>query len=364
TLGSLLPSLIGRFGLDNAAAGSLFAVMSLGIMAGSIVFGPVVDRYGYKGLLTACITLILVGLEGLALAPTRALLVPAILLIGFGGGVVNGGTNALVADISEEGKSARLALVGVFFGIGALGMPFVLGVLLDSVSYTTIVAFTGVPVACAALYCALIRFPAPKQPQGFPLAQGVRLLRDPTLLLLGLMLFFESGMEITAGGWMAAYVQESLALPAERALFFISLYWAGMTVARLVLGRLLDRLDPAHVLVVSIGTALLAALLLIAGRSVATAAVGSTLLGAGFAGVFPIVLGFVGDRYVALSGTAFSVVIVMALMGGTALPWLTGVLGDAVGLRASFALIPTALIAMGLVFTAVRRGIRVPAPVR
>ncbi|MGH7504315.1 MAG: MFS transporter, partial [Longimicrobiales bacterium] len=62
TLGSLLPSLIGRFGLDNAAAGSLFAVMSLGIMAGSVVFGPVVDRYGYKGLLTACITLILVGL--------------------------------------------------------------------------------------------------------------------------------------------------------------------------------------------------------------------------------------------------------------------------------------------------------------
>ena len=49
--------------------------------------------------------------------------------IGFGGGIINGGTNALVADISAENKGANLSLLGVFFGIGALGMPLLLGVL-------------------------------------------------------------------------------------------------------------------------------------------------------------------------------------------------------------------------------------------
>ncbi len=354
-LGSLLPSLIGRFGLDRSAAGSLFAVMSLAILAGSVVFGPIVDRYGYKGLLAACIALIAIGLEGLAFAPTRALLVPAILLVGFGGGVVNGGTNALVADISGEGKSAALAVVGVFFGIGALGMPFVLGVLLGRAGYGAVVAGIGAVVALPALFAAAIRFPAPKQPRGLPLARAVGLLRDPALLLLGLMLFFESGVEITAGGWTAAYVQEGLALPASRALFFLSLYWAGMTAARLALGAVLRRVAPAPVLFASIALAAAAAFLLIGATGAPAAAVGAVLLGAGFAGVFPIVLGYVGERYPEISGTAFSLVTVMALAGGTVLPWATGVLGQRAGLRASFLLIPASLLAIAVLFTAARR---------
>jgi hypothetical protein len=43
------------------------------------------------------------------------------------------------------------------------------------------------------------------------------------------------------------------------------------------------------------------------------AATGVSLLGCGLAATFPVVLGFVGDRYAQLAGTAFSVVIVMAL---------------------------------------------------
>jgi fucose permease len=56
------------------------------------------------------------------------------------------------------------------------------------------------------------------------------------------------------------------------------------------------------------------------------------------------VLGFVGDRHTQLSGTAFSIVIVMALTGGMLLPWLTGVLGAAYGLRGSFTIVPVALV--------------------
>ncbi|MGH7650553.1 MAG: MFS transporter, partial [Gemmatimonadaceae bacterium] len=53
TLGSVLPSIMVRFGIDKAAAGALFLLMSFGILAASLVFGPLVDRYGYKGILLA-----------------------------------------------------------------------------------------------------------------------------------------------------------------------------------------------------------------------------------------------------------------------------------------------------------------------
>lgn len=363
TLGAVLPSIIQRLGLDRTEAGSLLALMSLGILAGSLVFGPVVDRRGYKGMLAAAVVLIALGLEGIAFAPSIALLAASAIIIGFGGGLINGGTTALVADISAEGRAAGLAYLGVFFGIGAFSVPLVLGLLRERFGDAGIVAVIGALVALVLAYYAAVRFPEPKQPQGFPLRQAAVMLRDPVLVLLGVMLFFESGMEITVGGWTATYVNQELGLSPERALYLLSLYWLGMTGARLVSGWLLKRVSTVAVLLSSLGVAFAGALILIGARTTASAGAGTLLAGAGFAAVFPIILGYVGDRYESLSGTAFGVVLVMALMGGTALPYLTGVLGDAFGLRLSLAIVPAGLVCVALIFGIARPRLRRPPEV-
>lgn len=354
-LGSVLHSVIQRYGMARADAGFLFTVMSAGILAGSLVFGPVVDRHGYRGLLMASVALVAVGLQGIAFAPSVGLLTASALLIGLGGGGVNGGTNALVADISAGGRSAGLSLLGVFFGIGAFGVPLVLGLLLEAIGYGAVIAAIGGLVAIPLVFYAAIRFPAPKQPQGVPLRRMLRMAGDPALLLLGVILFFESGMEITVGGWTATYFHEELAIPPDRALYFLSLYWLGMTGARLVLGWLLHRAAPSVVLLGSMGVALVGALVLVGSSAPLSAGAGVLLTGAGFAAVFPVILGYVGDRYAELSGTAFSFVLVMALVGGSTLPYVTGVLGGAFGLRPSFLIIPGGLCAAAAVFLAARR---------
>lgn len=349
-LGAILPSLMDRFGLDKALAGTLFTLLSFGILAGSLVFGPIVDRYGYRVPLILSSALILAGLEAIAFATSLAALRAGALLIGLGGGVVNGGTNALVADISEGERSAGLSLLGVFFGLGAFGVPFAHSLLLDRLSYTAILAGIGAFVAVPLLLFAAIRFPEPKQAQGFPLRDAVALLRERALLLLGLILFFESGMEISVGGWSAAYFGEELALEAGDAVFVLSLYWFGMTAARVVLTGILRRVSPALVLVASLGIALAGALTMLLSHGAVPAAAGLLLVGAGFAAVFPVILGYVGDLYPTLSGTAFSMVLVMALAGGMTLPYVIGVFGGAYGLRASLAVVPAAICAAVLVF--------------
>ncbi|HKI44397.1 MAG TPA: MFS transporter [Balneolales bacterium] len=358
TLGPILPKIMLRFGMDKANAGALFSLMSLGILLGSLIFGPLVDRYGYKELLIVCSVFVLAGLEGIALTPSLGLLKVAVFVFGFGGGIINGGTNALVSDISEEGRSAGLALLGVFFGIGAFSVPLVLGLLLDHFSYRTIIAGVGFIVLIPLLFFIVIRFPEAKQKQGFPIRKGAGLLKETTLLLFGLILFLESGMEITAGGWTTAFFNEELAMSANRAVYFQSLFWVGMMLARLLLGTTLKSSRPSRLLYLFISLAFSGSILLLAGRSLVLAAAGIFIIGAGFAAVFPLILGYVGDLYSQLSGTAFSIVLVMALTGGMILPWLAGVLGDAYGLRTSFLIIPLSLLVMMVILTMVLQRFR------
>jgi fucose permease len=56
-------------------------------------------------------------------------------------------------------------------------------------------------------------------------------------------------------------------------------------------------------------------------------------IGAGLAAGFPIMLGFVGDRYGAVSGTAFSIVISIALAGNMAVNYLMGILAKQFGIQ-------------------------------
>jgi MFS transporter, FHS family, glucose/mannose:H+ symporter len=355
TLGSILPSLIERFGMDKSSAGSLFFLMSMGILAGSVVFGPIADRYGYKALLIGGLALILAGLEIIAFAPSLAALRLGIAFTGFGGGIVNGCTNAVVADVSEDRKTAGLSILGIFFGIGAVGMPFTLGMFIDSFGYGNVVAGVGALLAMPLVFTAAIRFPGAKHEQGLPLSQGAGLIRQPLLLLLGLMLFLQSGMEITLGGWTATYFNEVLGLEGSQALLYLSLFWFGMMLARLALGTVLRDIPPARILVVFIGIAFAGILLLLLSGTRGPAAAGIFLAGAGLAAGFPVILGYVGDRYAALSGTAFSIVLVMALTGGSVLPYATGAMAEAWGLRGSLVIVPAALALQLVLFGVVAR---------
>ena len=114
SLGSILPEIITKYNLTEIAAGTLTSLLPAGILAGSVLFGPVTDRYGYKYLLIISTLFIIAALEGLAFTQNYFLLRLYIILIGFAGGMLNGATNALVNDISSEGRSANISFLAYF----------------------------------------------------------------------------------------------------------------------------------------------------------------------------------------------------------------------------------------------------------
>lgn len=338
SLGSVNNLLAERFQLDDNSIGTLTALLPFGILAGSLVFGPVVDRFGYRWMLIVCALLVMIGLEGMAFAPTKSAIQVFVFLIGFGGGVLNGATNALAADVSEGERGAKLSLLGVFFGVGALGMPSTLALLSRHFSLTSIVAGIGFVVLLPVSYFLMINFPPPKQQtESFSPGRSFRLLRHSIFLLAGLALAIQSGMEGMSNDWMTRYFKkvtlEGESATEGRALLGLMSVTGAMVIARVVLSGLLKRVSSPAVLFGSIGVTASGTILLMMADTYGTALAAALLIGAGLAAGFPIVLSYIGDLYPAQSGTAFSTIFFLALIGNMTINKSFGFVAQMHGVR-------------------------------
>jgi fucose permease len=333
-LGAILPSLFAKIQFSKGEAGNLFFIMNLAMLVMSVIFGPVVDRFGYRALLAICSLLVGLSFFIFSQASVYSWLVAAALVLGFGGGGLNGGSNALASDLYPERRSAALNLIGIFFGFGAVSIPFLIGLLLGSLGLQAILIIAVFLSLVPFGLFLLLRFPEAKQAQGFPLGRAAQVIRDPLLWLCGFLLFFESGNEFTVGGWMATFLNETFHFSAMAAALVLAGYWAGIMVGRLIVSLKLVKIMKNETLILA--SALLsvaAALLIYLSPSGPLAALGIVLIGFGFAAIYPTTLAIAGGAFPALSGTAFSVIFVVALVGGMTAPWLVGKIAAASTLR-------------------------------
>ena len=332
SLGTVNTFLVHRFKLDALGVASLAGLLPFGILAGSLIFGPVVDRFGYKIPLTISAFCVLTAFETIAMALSFLAVQAAFFFVGLGGGVLNGGTNALVADISGENRGSRLSILGVFFGIGALGMPMVTGLLLQKWTHADIIAGFGWAILLPILLFLLIRFPDPKQRQGFPIAAGAALVRDGTLLLLSMILFFESAVEGLVNNWAPAFLQNARQFGVDESLYVLTILLASLTITRLVLGGVVGRLSRSVILGTSLAASVAGAVILATVPGGGSVGIAMVLIGIGTAAPFPVVLGAVGGLFPNLSGTAFGIALVIALTGNTIINTLLGAVSGAWGI--------------------------------
>ncbi len=333
SLGSLAPDLREKFGLDEIASGTLFSILPFGILAGSLLFGPIADRYGYRILLALSCVLLAAGFEGIAFSQATGLLKVCIFLVGLSGGSINGATNALVSDISDRDKGANLSLLGVFFGIGALGMPMLLGILEKSFSSGQIIAIIGLISFATGILFLLIKMPLPKQRQGFPLRESLYFIKDRFIILVAFFLFFQSSFEGIINNWTTTYLIDQAHVQQRSALFTLSLFVAGMAIMRLVTGTALRNVPVKRILAASFAMIIAGLIVISTGRELFALMAGFMLLGAGLAGGFPIMLGFVGEIYAELSGTAFSFVLFVALLGNMLINYGMGIISKNFGIN-------------------------------
>jgi FHS family glucose/mannose:H+ symporter-like MFS transporter len=361
-LGATLPLLSDRLQIGLSRVGMLFLVMNACLLASSFVLGALQDRYGMKPPLVAGPLVVGAALLVVAGAESFAQLLLAVALLGTGGSALNGASNALVADLYEDpaAKSAALNRVGLFFGFGALFIPFAIGLLLRTAGLRAILLGAAASCALVAVGNALPVYPPAKQAGGLSLAEAARLVRHPLVLLWGFLLFFQSGNEFILGGYTTTFLTSELGMSVGAASYALAGYWAALMLTRAWLGRGRSALSGGRLVLASAAaSAAVTAILLTASRPPLALAM-VVALGMTLAGIFPAVLGVAGSRFPAHSGTVFGLLFTMALAGGMTLPWVTGQAAAAWGLRPALGLVVPqflAVFALQWIVTARRGGL-------
>ncbi|HEY8870665.1 MAG TPA: MFS transporter [Candidatus Limnocylindrales bacterium] len=356
TLGPALPDLARNTSAHLAALGAIFTALFVGSLVSQLAAGAIGDRLGHRPVLIAGLLLAALGMLGVANGPTLALVLAPALVAGLGNGALILGANLVIADAFTDGRAAALNLVNVFFGVGAIAGPAIVGGMLNAwgTAVPMLWIASGVLVVPALAALGLRLPPAPRQGASGE-SGGRRVLESPLLWVFGLLVLVYLGNEVGMGGWLATYLGRSTGTPLDVAAVATSGYWLALTAGR-VLGALIGaRLDAARLLLVSLCGALVGGSILVLGTgSAPVTVVAALVLGLSFGPVYPTTIALVTATFHANPGVAAGVVMALGSVGGAALPWLLGVVILDVRPVAGAALIAGSAVAMLILWSLAR----------
>lgn len=318
--------------LDLAASSLVGSLLLLGLGGGVVVAGPLCDRYPRRPLFLASVLVSAAAALGVHPDIGYAGLLALVALLGFGVGIYDTLLNALAVEGWGERSARPLGLLHAAVTLGAAGGPFAVAWLLRDGDWTAGFRAAGAVLLVLAVAVAFVPLPAPRGRRAG--AGSAAVLRSPAFLALAGVGFAYVGIETSVGVLSVPYAQGALELSADRGRAGISAYWVGVLLARL--GLMLRRRR--------IGTRYLVLSGLAGGLSVA-ASVGLRApwieaahfaTGLALGGVFPAMIAVAGERFPDAQGAAAGFVAGVASLGGFAVPWLAGGLGDARGVVWAF----------------------------
>jgi len=322
TMLSLAP-ILGPLNENVQGANALPSTMSIGIILGTILFGPVVDKFGYKWLLIIASVMALAGIQGLAHFQDIAFLHTSIAMLGFGGGILNGLTNALVSDIYDDDKrGGRLGILGACYCVGALLWTLLNYFISD---YRLPLNTMSVIMLLCILFFCFTAFPQAKEQESVSIRKSLGLLKYPALVMFAVVLFFQSGFEGVSGSFTVSYLDKYCQIDNATATLSMTWFTIGMLAGRLPLGYITKHLKDLGTLYLYLLTALTGVVLFyLYGNNVNMVYVAMTLIGFGVGATFPVVLNYIGSTFRTQSGTAFSIALFIALCGQSIMNRLTG----------------------------------------
>ncbi len=342
-LGVAWPSIRATFSLSLSQLGTLLAASMSGYLVASALSGRIVQAVGVGHLLTLSTALMAISAAGYALAPAWWTMIGCAVGAGLGSGAIDAGLNAYAA---HHFTPRAVNWMHATFGIGATAGPLLMTALItrDASWRWGYAIIATLMAALAFTFIATHRVwgngataaPHPEEPHNGAggSATTLQILRRPRIWA-GIALFFVYAcLEFTAGQWAFSLLTQSRGVPTAIAGTAVGLFWASLTVGRIVLGGLTTWVSHTLILRWAIWLAPLGAACIGWRGPYVVNIVGLMLLGFTLAPIFPLMISATPRRVGTRDAShAVGYQIAAAALGGAGGPALAGLIAKSQGLE-------------------------------
>ncbi|WP_426452229.1 MFS transporter [Paenibacillus sp. S-38] len=331
-IGSVLPEMLAGYGKSYGDGGLLVALQFTGFLAG-VLSGPWFSaRLGKRGaLLLSLAALGLAELVFFAGPPWGVQLLNAP-FAGFGFGMIETIIGALViGHVEEERKTAVMARIEVFFGVGALVMPLVSALFIAREEWRG--SFLTLSLLAWAVFALWLLLPMGrfssllgKEENNHPASRAAAGYRGSYDLLAVFLLIFALyvGAEMSVANFLPSILIEGAGVTAEQGALGVSFFWGAMALGRLVAARVADATGHGGYLILGSAGASVCLALFTFSRSFTGSLLLVALLGLFFSGMFAVALIYANRCFPGREERTTSLLIASGGVGGALLPLLTG----------------------------------------
>ncbi|CAM3593688.1 MFS transporter [Marinicrinis lubricantis] len=373
-LGSAWPAIYPDIGASLESAGLLSMIAAGGTIVSSLASGFLIERLGTGRLtlLSCCLTA--GALLGFSFAPSLLWLVVLAIPLGLGAGAVDSALNHYVAN---HYKAHHMSWLHCFWGVGATAGPIIMSLFIandstwrDGYQAVAMIQFTLVVILLLTL--PLWNRVAALQQQ-LSLAEdgahsnetqpdddhNARTSRKNPLQIRGVKLtliafLFYCGVEMTVGLWGASFLVHTREFSADTAAAWVSLYFGGITVGRLISGFITMRVSGRAIILSGQLIALFGGLLVLLPLPDVLTLTGIILIGMGFAPIYPSLIHETPARFgKEHSAKLIGYQMAVAYTGTTFLPPLFGL----VAAHTTMWLFPVTVIAFILIMLLCTEGV-------
>jgi len=290
-VGFIAPAIRTEWRLAVTALGPLFAAGLFGLMLGAFAVGPLADRHGRKAMLVA--SMMVFGAASLASSYSGGL--TSLIVLRFVTGLGLGGAMPMTITLASEfcpaaRRSSLVTLMFCGFTLGSAMGGFIAAQVLPSFGWRVLLVGGGVaPLVLAPVLVMLLpesvrflvtrlaarneaaheqiaavlgriapaedfrgaRFVDTTPSSKSPVAQLFRGGLLQGTLLLWLAFFMSLLVVYLMTNWMPTLLQHASGASIADAAFIAAMYQVGGTIGAIVVGRLMDRFEPHHVLFAS-----------------------------------------------------------------------------------------------------------------
>ncbi len=341
-LGASWPAMQPEWEAPLGLAGLLSITVTVGTIVSSLGSAAVIRRFGTGRVTLVSVVMTAAALLGFSYAPSILWLMLFAIPLGLGGGAVDAGLNHYVA---ARYKAHHMSWLHCFWGVGATVGPMIMAAFLSGgASWRD--GYLGVAVVQFAVVLLLIvslplwgragkrgedaaEDTAPSEPIHDRGAAVKPRNAKAVKYALASFLFY-CGIETTVGLWGSSYLLQVKGLPADEAAFWVSAYFAGITIGRFVTGFVTFKASNRLLIRAGQLAEIAGTLILLLPLPTGFALCGLLIVGLGLAPIFPCMLHETPVRFgEAHAGRIMGYQMAVAYTGSTLIPpflgWLAGI---------------------------------------